>query len=71
MDWCEWFGFEFDPFFDKPLETDQAIRNLMAIEKRALYCLQAGPLQTSLANTLLIRSSPGPLMMYFSFNFKI
>jgi class 3 adenylate cyclase len=34
MDWCEWFGFEFDPFFDKPLQTDQEIKNLMVIEKK-------------------------------------
>ena len=33
MDWCEWFGFDFDPFFDKPLETDQEVASLMVIEK--------------------------------------
>jgi class 3 adenylate cyclase/Cdc6-like AAA superfamily ATPase len=34
MDWCEWFGFDFDPFFDKPLETDQEIQSLMIVEKK-------------------------------------
>ena len=34
MDWCEWFGFEFDPFFDKPLESDKEIEALMVIEKK-------------------------------------
>jgi class 3 adenylate cyclase len=34
MDWCEWFGFEFDPFFDKPLESNQELKDLLIIEKK-------------------------------------
>jgi hypothetical protein len=34
MDWCEWFGFGFDPFFDKPLQTAKEMQNLLVIEKK-------------------------------------
>jgi hypothetical protein len=34
MDWCEWFGFEYDPFFDKPLATDNEMHDLLIVEKR-------------------------------------
>lgn len=34
MDWCEWFGFAFDPFFDKPLESDKEINDLMIVQER-------------------------------------
>jgi class 3 adenylate cyclase len=33
MDWCEWFGFRFDPFFDKPLESDIEMERLLVIDK--------------------------------------
>lgn len=34
MDWCEWFGFSFDPFFDKPLESDREIEKLMVVQTK-------------------------------------
>lgn len=33
MDWCEWFGFSFDPFFDKPLESDLEMKELLVVQK--------------------------------------
>ena len=35
MDWCEWFGFSFDPFFDKPLESDLEMKELLVVRKKA------------------------------------
>lgn len=33
MDWCERFGFQFDPFFDKPLESDSEMEKWLVIQK--------------------------------------
>lgn len=35
MDWCEWFGFSFDPFFDKPLDSDREMEELLVVQRRA------------------------------------
>jgi len=34
MDWCEWFGFKFDPFFDKPLESEMEMEKWLVVDKR-------------------------------------
>lgn len=33
MDWLKWFNFPYDPFFDKPLETDSELESLMVIAR--------------------------------------
>jgi len=34
MDWCEFFGFRFDPFFDKPLESKTEMEKWLIVEKK-------------------------------------
>jgi class 3 adenylate cyclase len=34
LDWCSYFDFKFDPFFDKPLESKSEMENLLIIERR-------------------------------------
>lgn len=34
MDWCEFFGFRFDPFFDKPLESKSEMERFLIVEKK-------------------------------------
>ena len=33
LDWLKWFGFPYDPFFDKPLETDSEFETLLVISR--------------------------------------
>ena len=33
LDWLKWFNFPYDPFFDKPLETDDEFQTLMVVDK--------------------------------------
>ena len=33
LNWLKWFGFPYDPFFDKPLETDSELEKLLVISR--------------------------------------